>query len=223
VAAIGRRRASSEQPIWQVVLDVLACAFYVAIATGVRIKDRHSDSHLTGGTFGLRREGEFAQSTLVQEERELVTPGVGTSGEAEPGEGPISHEWTAINVYFEEAVVAIEIPSESALRTIKADWCLLVSVPRIELLEEAGALRFDYIGTSVVRFRDLLKVRDISGAPAGGRLVYFLARELAHDVFSVRRQQGFKEWLRFATASLGCLSSLGGIGWLLSQLAGALA
>jgi hypothetical protein len=220
VAAIGRRRAGSEQPILQVVQDVLDSAVYVVRATGVRIKDRHSDSRLVGGTPGLRKEGENARSRLIREDRELelVHSGAAASAGEESGSGPMSDEWTTLDAYLEEAVAAVEIPCDSALRSIKADWCLVASIPRIKLLEEAGALQFEYLGTSVVRFRDLLKVKDTGGRSAGGRFAYFLARELAHDIFSVRRQHGFKEWLRFATATLGCASSLGGIGWLLSQL-----
>ena len=218
VAAIGRRRAGSEQPIWQVTRDVLDSAVYVVRATGVRIKDRHSDSRLVRGTPGLRKEGENARSRLVREDRELVPSGAAAPTGKEGVVGPMSDEWTTLVAYFEETVAAVEIPSDSALKSMKADWCLVASIPRIELLEEAGALQFDYLGTSVVRFRDLLKVKDTSGGSAGGRVACFLARELAHDIFSVRRQHGFKEWLRFATATLGCASSLGGIGWLLSQL-----
>jgi hypothetical protein len=218
VAAIGRRRAGSEQPIWEVVRDVLGSAIYLVRANGVRIKDRHSDSRLVGGTPGLRKEGEYARSRLTREEGEAPESGLATTSF-----GPMSDEWTTIDAYFEEAVAAVEIPSASALRTIKADWCLVISIPRIEELEEAKALKFDYLGTGIVGFRDLLEVREVSGERAGGRFLYFLAREMAHDIFSLRRQQGFKAWLRFATATIGCMSSLGGIGWLLSQLTSAFA
>jgi hypothetical protein len=131
----------------------------------------------------------------------------------------MSDEWTTVDIYLREAVAAIEVPSDSPLETFKADWSLVGSVPRIKALEGHGALEFEYLGASKVRLRDLFKVRDVSGERAGGRFAYFLARELAHDIFSVRRQHGFKDWLRFATATLSCAGSLGSLSWLLSELA----
>jgi hypothetical protein len=219
VAAIGRRRAGSQQPIWQVVRDVMGCAFYVVRGTGIRVKDRHKDSRLVGGTPGLRKEGEYARARLPMEERERVVPGAGVAADGETESiAPMSAEWTTLVEHFRESIAGVEIPSESALKTIKADWCLVISIPRIERLESDGALCLDYIGTSIIRFRDLLKVRDVNGKRAGGRFAYFLARELAHDVFSVHRQRGFRDWLRFTTAMLGCASSLGGLGWFFSQV-----
>jgi hypothetical protein len=217
VAGIGRRRAGSEQPIWQDVLDLLSYAVFYVNATGVRIRDRHNDGRLVGSTMGLRQEGQKARVRLVREDRELVASG-GAMAEGDSS-GPISDEWTTLAEYLEETVAGIEVPSDSALRTIKADWSLVVPVPRIKALEDKGALDYDYVGTGVVRFRDLLRIKDVNGKAAGGRFACFLAREFAHDIFSVRRQQGLKDWLRFATATLGCASSLGGFGWLLSEVA----
>lgn len=217
-AAIGRRRASSEQPIWRIVQDVQGSAVYAVRATGVRIKDRHSDSHLVGGTRALRKEGENARSRLVREDRELVASRARASTEEADGRAPMSEEWMTLDAYFEEQVAAVEIPSDSGLRTIKADWCLVASIPRLEKLEGSGALQTQYLGTGVVGLRDLLSFRDVEGEPAGGRFAYYLAREAAHDVFSLRRQSGLRDWLRFFAASLGSVSSLGGLGWLLSRV-----
>lgn len=221
-AAIGRRRAGSEQPIWSVVCDVLDSAFYVVEAAGVRIKDRHGDSRLVDGALGLRQEGENARERLVREERELVSSLPGATADGENGTAPMSEEWMALDAYFEEAVAAVEIPGDSVLRGVRFDWCLIASIPRLEALMDQGALRFRYVGTAGVRFRELLAVREVGGGFAGTRFSYFLARELGRDLLSVRRQQGVRDWLRFAGAVLGFASSIGGIGWLLSQLAAAL-
>jgi hypothetical protein len=221
IAAIGRRRAGSEQPIWQVVTDVLGFAIYRVRASGVRVKDRHSDSRLAGGTPGLRKEGEHSRSSLVKEDRALVASGAGAAGGA-GNRAPMSDEWTTLDAYFRENVVGIEIPLESALRAIKPDWCLVASVRRIEALTNAGVLDFEYQGTSVVRFRDLFRARDVTGRHVGVDFAYFLARSAAHDVFSIRRQQGIGDWLRFGTALFGAASSLGGLGWLASQVVSAL-
>ena len=113
-----------------------------------------------------------------------------------PALDPISDEWTTFVEYLGETVAGVEVPSDSAPRKIQADWPLVVSVPRIKALEEKGSLEVVYAGTGVVRFLDLFRIRDVNGRPAGGRLASFLARELAQDIFSPRRQHGLKDWLR---------------------------
>jgi hypothetical protein len=220
LAAIGRSRVGSERPIWHVTKDILGWSVYAVEATGVRIRDRHRDSRLVGGTPALRQEGENARARLVREDRELVASGAAPlSTELDEPRGPVSDEWTALGLYFEESVAAIEIPSDSALQTTKADWCLVVSIPRIRVLEKAEILRFEYLGARMVRFRDLLKTGDVSNRSVTRRIAYFFGREVAHDVFSIRRQQGFRDWLRFGSATLGFAGGLGGLGWLLSHLA----
>lgn len=216
-AAIERRRVGSEQPIWSVVRDVLGSAFYSVDAAGVRIKNCSADSRLSGGSLGLRREGEAARYRL--EERRLVSPG--NSGAAEEGAfAPLSRAWATLAAHFEETVAAVEIPADSTLWRTKPDWCLIVSVPRVRALEDEGSLRFHYLGVSAVRLRDLWSLRDVDDRWAGGRFAIYLARELLRDLFSLRRQQRPLEWLRFTAALLGFAS---GVAWLLSELASAFA
>jgi hypothetical protein len=221
--AIGRRRVGSEQPIWNVVRDLLASAVYAVDATGVRIKDCHADSRLIGGSLGLRKEGETARDHLMREERGLVVPGAVAGADGEDADAPLSEGWATLAAYFEETVAAVEIPSDLSAHAIKVDWCLIVSIPRVEALAAGGSLRFHYLGVRAVRLRDLLQLRDANDEFAGMRFARFLARELVRDILSPRRQRGMRDWLRLVGTTVGFAGSLASFVWLLSEVASALA
>jgi hypothetical protein len=143
-------RGGSQQSVWEVVRDVLGGAYYLVRGTGIRVKDRRRDSRLVGGPPKLRKEGEYARSRLPSEERGRVLPGVTVAEEDEDEAlAPMSDEWTTLLEHFREQVAGVEVPGEACLRTIDADWCLVVAIPRIEALEADAALSFDYIGTGV--------------------------------------------------------------------------
>jgi len=215
-----RRRSGSLQSIWQVLRDAQRSAIYRVEAPGVRIKDCRSDSRLAGGLLELRKEGELARKglDLAADGRERTAMGAAAGVEGNYEERTRSEEWTTLDGYFDGAVAAIELPDDSKLRLVRADWALVGSSPRLEALVADGSLSLIYVGKSQVRLRDLLRMRDVSGRRAGGRVAYFLARETASDLFSFRRRSGFKDWLKLATALVGALSGLGSLSWLLSQL-----
>ncbi len=202
-----RRVASSEQPIWQVLKDVRKYPMYRVEAAGVRIKDRHSDSRLVGGPTTLRKEGEEAE---VPDESLIALVMLNSGLDAE---GTISPEWRAIDKYFREPIVAIFLPHNSPHRTLRLDWPVVGSIPRLETLSE-GPLSLIYLGERRMRVRDLRRLVDITGKPAGRRFAYFLARELAHDFFSPRRKRSVRDWATLGTV----LTSLGAIAGLASQL-----
>ena len=104
-----------------------------------------------------------------------------------------------------EDVVAIEVPDDTLATPFQADWPLLASVPNLDVLEDAGTLVISYRPNERHRFRDLFRVTDIAEKPKRWQFAYYLAREAAHDIFSVRRQDGPRDWVRFAT-SVGSVS-----------------
>jgi hypothetical protein len=215
-----RRRAGSQQSIWEVVKDAEGAAIYALEAPGVRVKDGHSDSRLVGGTRGLRKEGERAQGQLVHavEGRQPVARGAAMrTGEGIPFDYASSGEWVAMKTHFEEAVAAVEIPNDSSRSVAQLDWSFVAPIPRLEALLREGSLRLVYLGQSGVHWRDMLRMTDVAGRPAGARFAYYLARETARDLLSIRRQNGLQDWLRFATAILAFFGGLGSLAWLLSQ------
>ena len=202
-----RRVASSEQPIWQVLKDIRRYPVYRVEAVGVRIKDRHSDSKLTGGISSLRKEGEEA------EVHDLVI--LGGAGAAEDrGSGGTSTEWQALARYFREPIAAVFLPQDSPHPTLRMDAPVIGSIPRLDALS-GGPLELVYLGDRRMRLRDLFHLTDATGKPAGRRFAYFLARELAHDFLSPRRKRSVRDWLTLGAA---LLTSLGGIASLASRL-----
>lgn len=217
VALIFRWRITEPRPMWRIVGDALKVALYEVRAHGVRIQDRHAASVLVGGIPRLRTEGEDAHRLLVEtaEERELVAPqGVGAL-EREGSEKDRSSGWTLLERDFERTIAAVEVPEEGMGYPVKVDWSLVASIPRLEMLL-GGPLQISYRRIRV-RFRDLFALTDVGGNPAGLRFAYYLARETAHDLFSLRKQQTFADWLRFASSLLAFLGGLGGLSWLVSE------
>jgi len=72
-----------------------------------------------------------------------------------------------------------------------------------------------YASQSRVGLLDLWRIRDVRGRRAGARVVAFLLRELARDLFSLRGRVTFGDWIKFSGA---LLSTLSGLYWLLSQI-----
>jgi hypothetical protein len=217
---IFRRRSSNNQPIWQIVGDALQADIHHVKAHGVRIRDRHADSVLVEGIPRLRTEGENAQRLLIEaaeEDRERVPAGAAATFEPESSGKGQSPGWTLLERDFERAIAAVEVPDDGVDYPAKTDWSLVASIPRVEMLVKGGPLQIGYTGRRV-RLRDLLKLTDVNGNPAGGRFAYFLARETAHDLFSLRRQQGVRDWLRFAGSVLTFLGGLGSLTWLVSEM-----
>jgi hypothetical protein len=202
-----RRVKSSEQPIWQVLKDIRRYPLYRIEAVGVRIKDRHTDSRLIGGPVALRKEGEEAQ--VQEEDRSLVALGAATASEG-ADDGGTSKEWQAIDRYFREPIAAVLLPDDSPHPTIRPDLPVIASIPRLEALCE-GPLTLVYLGKRRMGIRDLRRLADAAGKPAGRRFAYFLARELAHDFLSPRRKRSIRDWGTL-------LASLGAIAGLASQL-----
>lgn len=224
-ALLARMRRASRRSIWQQLWDALKAAIYRVEAPGVRIRDCHSDGRLVGGLLALRKEGELARERLglAAEGRERVAMGAAGVMENDWEDGSMSEEWTTLDDYFNEAIAAVELPDDSKPRSIKADWALVGSVPRLKAVANARILSMNYMGESRVRLRDLFLMRDVAGRRAGGRVSCFLVREMARDLFSVRNRTGFTDWLKLVTALLGALSGLGSFSWLLSQLISSLA
>jgi hypothetical protein len=213
-----RRRCGSHQSIWQVFKDAQKAAIYRVEAPGVRIKDCNSDGRFAGGLLELRQQGELARQGLgLAQSRGRDAPSTAADVDAE-GESAMSGAWTTLDAYFDAMVAAVELPDDSKIRSIRADWALVGSSPRLEALVADGSLRLVYVGRSRVRVGDLLRMRDACERRVGGRVALFLLREVAHDLFAVRRKRGLADWLKFATAVLGVLSGLGSLSWLLSKL-----
>lgn len=214
-----RRIGSPDHSIWQIFRDAQRLAIYQVEAPGVRIKDCNSDGRFAGGLLELRRKGELARRALgfAAERRELVvTARAADVARASKG-GATSREWSALDACFDARVAAVELPDDSTLRSIRADWSFVGSCPRLEALVTSGAMRLTYVGQSQVRLRDLLRMSDARGRKVGLRVAYFLTREAARDLFSIRGKSGFGDWLKFTTAML---SGLGSLSWLLAQLLG---
>lgn len=207
-----RRVASGEQPIWQILKDVRRHPIYRIEAPGVRIKDRHSDSRMVGGPGGLRKEGE---AQVHEEDRSLVTLGVGAPSEGYAEEKVTSHEWRAIDRYFHEPIAAVALPDDSPHPTIRPDWPVIASIPRLDRLGHGGFLTLVYLGDRRMKMRDLLRLTDAAGEPAGLRFGYFLARELAHDFFSPQRKRSLRDWFTLGGA---VLTFAGGMATLASRL-----
>lgn len=207
-----RRAASSEQPIWQILKDVRRYPIYRIEVPGARIKDCHSDSRMVGGPVALRKEGE--ETPVHEEDLALVTLGAPSpAGGHELREGT-SVEWQALDRYFREPIVAVSLPDDSPHPTIRPDWPVVASIPRLDALEEGHMLKLIYVGERRMRLRDMLRLVDVTGKPAGLRFAYFLARESAHDFFSPRRKRSIRDWATLATA----VASAGGIAGLISRL-----
>jgi hypothetical protein len=220
MGAVLRRLESSHQSIFEVLRDMQEVAIYRIEAPGIRIKDRHTDSRLTGGPVVLRKEGEQAQQEQIHDDDlALVASRSAASSEDVAEEQPLSIGWSALNNYFEEDVVAIAVPDDSSHPTIRADCPVIASAPRIESLLD-GPLEFVFLGSKRMRIRDLLSLTDAAGRSATRRFVYFLAREIAHDIFSLSRKSGVKSWLKFGGAVLTFLGSAGSLTWFVSKLAG---
>lgn len=210
-----RRRKSSRQSISQVLRDVKRAAIYRVKAPGVRVKDGHLDGRLVAGALGLRMEGEQAQERL--EDRALVAAGSGSSQDDSPDTG-ISDLWATVDKSFEESVAALELPDDAVHPTLKVDWTLIGSVERLDLLTENKLFNLPYVGQSCVTWRDLLRMKDITGRPVGLRFLYYVGREASYDFISVGRKSGVRDWLKFLIVLLTAISSLGSLGWLLSQI-----
>lgn len=212
---IMRLAASSEQPIWQVIANVRRYPLYRIEAPGVRIMDRRADSKLVGGLAALRREAEEVE--IRDEEPSLVSLGAAAaSTTAGPG-GGMSMEWRAVDECFRELIAAVALPDDSPHPTIRPDWPTIASIPRLESLERDGFLRLRYAGGHRSRLRDLLRLTDASGRPAGWRIGRFLARRFVHDLLSPRRRRSIKEW---AALTATILTSAGAIAGLASRLLG---
>lgn len=211
VGEILRRVASGEQPIWQILKDVRLHSIHRIEAPGARIKDCHSDSKMVGGPRALRKEGE---AHVHEGDRSLVALGGGIAADAYAGEKVTSHEWRAIDRLFHEPIAAVVLPDDSPHPTIRPDWPLIGSIPRLELLEDE-ALKLVYLGDRTMKMRDLLSLTDAAGKPAGLRFGYFLARELAHDFFSPQRKRSLRDWFTLAGA---VLTFTGGVATLASRL-----
>jgi len=190
-----RRRVDSLQSIWSVLKDARGAAIYRVEATGVRIKDCHSDSRLANGMLELRREGELARRGLDA--------------------GTTSEEWRTLDGHFDAMVAAVEVPDDAKLQV---DRALVGASLRLEALTGDGSLRPVYVGRSQVGLRDLLRIRDVKGRRAGRRVACLLTRETASDLFSLRRRSSFGDWVKLVIAVAGAISGLGSLSWLLSQL-----
>jgi hypothetical protein len=230
-----RRVGSPDQSIWQALRDAQKAAIYRVEAPGVRIKNCSSDGRFAGGLLELRHKGELARRALDfaaagTERWELFVTAM--EGDVRRGsKAGAASEWPTLEAHFDVRVAAVELPDDSNLRSIRADWSLIGSCPRLEALVSSGSLRLTYVGQSQVRILDLLRMRDARSHKVGWRVACFLAREASRDLvsllgkadldwFSIRRKSGFKDWLKFATAVLGALSGLGSVSWLLAQLFG---
>jgi hypothetical protein len=217
---IRERRSGSAQSMGQVLKDVQEAAIFRVEAPAVRILDCHSDGRLVGGVPELRKEGELARQRLglPADDRERVASGAAAVVDPDREDRAVSEEWTALDAYFEQTVAAVQVPDTSKAHAIKSVWPLVGSIPRLETLVADHYLKLVFVGQSEVGLRELLRVRDVTGRKAHWHVAYFLAREMAHDLFSIRRKSGFGDWLKFATALLGALSGVGSISWLLSEL-----
>jgi hypothetical protein len=210
-----RHCEGSERPIWEVFKDVQGAAIYRLDAPGVRVKDCRADGRLVGGPFELRRERRLARGlgfALGDRERPATGASTGEDGSARDA---LSTDWRTLDGYFDQAIAAVAVPDSSKRGSIRADWALVGSSPRLEALVVDGSLSPIYMGRPRVRLSDLWRMRDVDGRRARARVVLFLVREGAKDVFSVRRLSGFRDWLRFATAAAGAVGSLS---LLISQL-----
>ena len=205
--------ASGEQPIWQVLKSVRRYAVHRIEAPGARIKDCHLDSRMVGGPGALRKEGEEAE--VPQWDRALVTPGAAELFGGEEKDGGTSAEWQALDRYFREPIAAVSLPDDSPHPTIRPDWPVVASIPRLDGLSEENYLKLVYVGDRHMRMRDLLRLTDATGKPAGLRFAYFLTREFAHDFFSPRRKRSVRDW---GTLAVTLLTSLGGLAGLASKL-----
>lgn len=216
-----RRAGSPDQSIWQLFKDAQRVAIYRVEAPGVRIKNCRSDGRFAGGLLELRRKGELARRALdfATERWELIVTAM-AGDVAGASKGGATSAWSTLEAHFDARVAAVELPDDSTLRSIRADWSFIGSCPRLEALVSSGSLRLTYVGQSQVQLRDLLTMRDARDHRVGWRVACFLAREALRDLFSIRGKRGFKDWLKFATAMLGALSGLGSLSWLLAQLLG---
>jgi len=222
---------SPRQPVWEALGDARRAAIYQVEAPGVRIKACNSDGRFAGGLLELRRKGVLAQRALdfATERWELITAMTGHVSGA--SKGGAASEWSTLEAHFDARVAAVELPDDSGLRSIRADWSLVGSCPRLEALVSSGSLRLTFVGQSQVRTLDLLRMRDARGCGVGWRVACFLVRRASSDLLSIwakrasewlsaQRKSGFKGWLKFVMAVLGALSGLGSISWLLAQLLG---
>ncbi|MBK5218950.1 MAG: hypothetical protein JJE35_04075 [Thermoleophilia bacterium] len=218
-AVVMRQRAASPQrSILHILDDAMGAAVYQVKAPGVRIKDGRVDGRLVAGPVGLRLEGEQAQERL--EDRAMVAAGASGAAEESPESGS-SEIWSSVaRAFDEETIAAIEFPDDSVHPTLKLDWPLVAAAPRLEVLTDAGFFKLEFVGQNCVRWRDLRRMRDVGGRPAGSRFLYYLAREAAHDAISLSGRSGFREWVKFLVVLLTFLSSLGSLGWLLSHFFG---
>jgi hypothetical protein len=210
---IVRRVVSSEQPIWQVLRDVRGYSLYRVEAPGVRIKDCHADSRLSRGLLALRKEGEDAQ--VHEEERTAVALGAAASPESHESEGIRSIEWQTVDRCFRELIAAVSLPDDLPRPKIRLDRPVIASVPRLDGLADQGLLSISYVGRRRIGLRDLLRLTDAAGRPAGWRFARFLARRLAHDFLSPRRQRRLRDWIALVAA---LLTSAGAIAGLVSRL-----
>jgi len=227
-----RRLAGSPgQSLWEALRDSQKAAIYQVEAPGVRVKDCNADGRFAGGLLELRRKGGIAQRALdfATERWELMTAMTGdVAGASKRG---AASEWSTLEAHFDTRVAAVELPDDSGLRSIQADWSLVGSCPRLEALVSSGSLRLTFVGQSQVRTLDLLRMTDARGRRVGWRVACFLVRRASSDLLSiwaervsewlsVQSKSGFKDWLKFAMAVLGALSGLGSVSWLLAQLLG---
>jgi hypothetical protein len=167
---------------------------------------------MVGGPVALRKEGE--EAPVHEEDLALVTLGAPSPHGGQEYKQGASMEWQALDRYFREPIVAISLPDDSPHPTIRPDWPVVGSIPRLDALEEEGMLKLAYVGERRMRLRDMLRLVDATGKPAGLRFGYFLARESAHDFFSPRRKRSIRDWVTLATA----LASIGGIAGFASRV-----
>ncbi|HEX6667631.1 MAG TPA: hypothetical protein VF081_13665 [Solirubrobacterales bacterium] len=209
------RAGADQQPILQILGDAMQMAIYRVRAPAVRIKDVRLDSRFVGGAVELRRDGELAQERLEDRVRVASVP---TGGVDETVGRHTSDAWEAIATGFTKSIAAMELPDDAIHPSLKLDWTLLGSVPRLNLLKNDGPFKLDFLGQSCVTWRDILAMEDIAGRPVGWRFAYYIGREAAHDFISLSRKKRLRDWLGFGIAILTFLSSLGSLGWLVSQL-----
>lgn len=216
VGSVLRLRASTGQPIGQILGNAKRAAIYRVRAPGVRIKDGSRDARLVNGIVGLRLEGEQAQDRLG--DRVLAVAGGGSSDSLADERG-VSNAWATVDAAFDDMIAAFEMPDEGVHPTLKVDWALVGSVNRLEILANDLLFKFEYQGQSCISWRDLLHVRDLSGRRVGPRFFYYLGRQAAYDFVSLTRKKGILDWVRFITVVIGFITACGGaLGWLLSQV-----
>jgi hypothetical protein len=201
---VARLIASGEQPVWQILKDVRRHAVYRIEAPGVRIKDRHSDGRLVGGVRALRKEGE--ESEVLDEDRSLVAPGAPAPSEQLEQAKGTSRQWEVVAALFEDPIAAVVLPDDSPPRMVRPDWPVIASTPRLDDLID-DYLDLVYEPERRIRIRDIFRLTDASGKPAGRRFAYFLARQAAHDFFSPRRQRSRRDWVTLTLAILPPLAA----------------